>query len=105
MFKIALVGRPNVGKSTLFNKLAGRALAIVSGKSGTTRDRKVSMGYLGDMVFEMIDTAGWEDNLSPEKLEFKMVEQTELALGYADLCLFLVDGRVGITNTDIIFAV
>jgi GTP-binding protein len=104
MFKIALVGRPNVGKSTLFNKLAGRVVAIVSDRSGTTRDRKTSTGYLGDMVFEMIDTAGWEDDLSVEKLEFKMAQQAELAVSYADLCLFLVDKRAGITNTDMQFA-
>jgi GTP-binding protein len=104
MFKIAIVGRPNVGKSTLFNKLAGRVLAIVNNRSGVTRDRKVAIGYLGDITFEIIDTAGWEDNLSPEKLEFKMVEQTELAISEADLCLFLVDSRVGITDTDMLFA-
>ena len=63
MFTIAIVGRPNVGKSTLFNKLAGQALAIVNDYAGVTRDRKDATGYLGDMTFRIIDTAGWENDI------------------------------------------
>ncbi|MDR0571362.1 MAG: ribosome biogenesis GTPase Der [Rickettsiales bacterium] len=104
MFRIAIIGKPNVGKSTLFNKLAGRVLAIVGDISGITRDRKEATGYLGDMVFEMIDTAGWEDGITSEKLEYSMIEQVEAAIKGADLCLFITDARGGITNTDILLA-
>ena len=104
MFTIAIVGRPNVGKSTLFNKLAGQALAIVNDYAGVTRDRKDAIGYLGDMTFRIIDTAGWENDIKKEKLEFRMIEQTEIAVREADLCLFVVDKKEGLTQTDYSFA-
>ena len=64
MFKIAIIGRPNVGKSTLFNKLIGKSLAIVDDMPGVTRDRREAMGQLGDMEFLVVDTAGLENNLT-----------------------------------------
>ncbi len=104
MFTIAIIGRPNVGKSTLFNKLAGKSLAIVNDYAGVTRDRKEAIGNLGPMEFKIIDTAGWDDNPKKNTLESKMVEQTEIAIKIADICLFLVDGKVGIHPTDRYFA-
>lgn len=104
MFTIAIIGRPNVGKSTLFNKLAGQVLAIVNDYAGVTRDRKEAVGYLGDMKFNMIDTAGWVNKITKSQLEYRMIEQTELAIKEADLCLFIVDKRESITNLDILFA-
>lgn len=103
-FTIAIIGRPNVGKSTLFNKLVGRHVAIVNDFAGTTRDRKVERGYLGGMEFDVIDTAGLEYDLKGKELEQKMVKQTEIAIFDADLCLLVVDGREGITLTDKHFA-
>lgn len=97
--KIALVGRPNVGKSTLFNRLAGRRLAIVHDQPGVTRDRKMAQGRLGDLDLELIDTAGFEDVLD-ESLEARMRSQTELAVLEADVALFLIDARVGLTPLD-----
>ncbi|MDR2760657.1 MAG: ribosome biogenesis GTPase Der [Rickettsiales bacterium] len=102
MFRIALVGKTNVGKSTLFNKLAGRELAITDDGAGVTRDRNEAIGHLGDMTFRIIDTAGWSAGLSSEKLEFKMAKQAELAMTEADLCLFIVDRREGITASDML---
>ncbi len=104
MFTIAIVGRPNVGKSSLFNKFAGQSLAIVNDFSGVTRDRKEALGSLGPMEFNMIDTPGWENNLSDKSLESRMVEQTETAIRQADLCLFMVDGKSGVTSLDQYFA-
>ena len=104
MFTIAIIGRPNVGKSTLFNKLAGKALAIVNDYAGVTRDRKEATGYLGGMEFKMIDTAGWDRDIKRDQLEARMVEQTEIAIREADLCLFVVDGRAGVVPNDKIFA-
>lgn len=104
MFTIAIIGRPNVGKSTLFNKLAGQALAIVNFYAGVTRDRKEAIGYLGPLVFNMIDTAGWNKDVEVDKLESRMLEQTEIAIREADLCLFLLDGKVGVTPNDKFFA-
>lgn len=104
MFTIAIIGRPNVGKSTLFNKLAGKSLAIVNDYAGVTRDRKEAIGNLGPMEFKIIDTAGWDDNTKKNTLESKMVEQTEIAIKIADICLFLVDGKVSIHPTDRYFA-
>ncbi|MDP3384014.1 MAG: GTPase, partial [Phenylobacterium sp.] len=75
--KIAIVGRPNVGKSTLFNRLAGRKLAIVDDLPGVTRDRKFASGRLGDVDLELIDTAGFED-VTDESLESRMRQETEL---------------------------
>lgn len=104
MFTIAIIGRPNVGKSTLFNKLAGEALAIVNDYAGVTRDRKEAKGYLGGMEFNIIDTAGWNKDKEKSDLEQQMLEQTEIAIKEADLCLFLVDGRSGIISDDKFFA-
>jgi GTP-binding protein len=101
--KLAIVGRPNVGKSTLFNRLAGKRLAIVDDRPGVTRDRRTAPGRLGDIDLELIDTAGFED-VSDESLEARMRAQTEQAIEDADLCLFVFDAREGITPLDRIFA-
>ncbi len=103
-FTIAIVGRPNVGKSSLFNKLVGRKIAIVNDFAGVTRDRKIEKGSLGEMEFDVVDTAGLEYNLTDKQLETRMVKQTEIAIFNADLCLFMVDARAGIQSTDKYFA-
>lgn len=104
MFKIALIGRPNVGKSTLFNKLVGRKFAITDNMPGVTRDRKESHGSLGPDEFMVIDTAGLEKNILDKSLEKRMVDQTLAAIDDADLCLFIVDGKNGVTKDDSHFA-
>ena len=101
--KIAIVGRPNVGKSTLFNRLAGKQLALVDDQPGVTRDRKEAEGRLADLPLILIDTAGFED-VTDESLEARMRHQTEIAIREAELALFLIDARVGVTAMDERFA-
>ena len=101
--KIALVGRPNVGKSTLFNRLVGKRLALVDDAPGVTRDRREGEGRLGDLVFTVIDTPGLEE--APEAaLEGRMRKQTDRAVAEADVCVFMVDARSGVTPLDRTFA-
>ncbi|PQA87476.1 ribosome biogenesis GTPase Der [Hyphococcus luteus] len=101
--KIALVGRPNVGKSTLFNRLAGKRLALVDDTPGVTRDRREGEGALGDLSFTIIDTPGLEE--APEAaLEGRMRKQTDAAVMEADACLLLIDARAGVTPLDKTFA-
>ena len=88
-FTLAIVGRPNVGKSTLFNRLVGRRLALVDDRPGVTRDRREGQARLGDLSFTVVDTAGF-DEAAPGSLTSRMVAQTELAIESADAVLFLV---------------
>jgi GTP-binding protein len=100
---LAIVGRPNVGKSTLFNRLAGRRLAIVHDEPGVTRDRRVTDGQIGNIALTLIDTAGLEDG-DPGVLTARMREQTLIAVEDADVCVFLIDARAGVTAGDEIVA-
>lgn len=101
--RLAIVGRPNVGKSTLFNRLAGRKLAIVDDLPGVTRDRKFATGHLGDLALDLIDTAGFED-VTGDSLEARMRAQTERAVDECHVALFVIDAREGVTPADITFA-
>ena len=103
MSKVAIVGRPNVGKSTLFNRLVGRKLALVDDEPGVTRDRREGEARLMDLAFTVVDTAGLEEG-DPETLAGRMRAQTETALSDCDAILFVVDARAGITAADRHFA-
>ncbi len=100
---VAIVGRPNVGKSTLFNKLAGRKLALVHDTAGVTRDRREANATLGGFSFKVIDTAGFEED-RPESMAGRMTAQTLTAITEADVCIFIFDARAGVTVGDQIIA-
>ncbi len=102
-FTLAIVGRPNVGKSTLFNRLVGKKLALVDDQPGVTRDLREGEARLGDLRFTVIDTAGLED-ATDDSLQGRMRRLTERAVDMADVCLFMIDARAGVTPTDMIFA-
>ena len=100
---VALIGRPNVGKSTLFNRLVGKKLALVDDRPGVTRDRREGDATLGHLRFKVIDTAGLEE-ADKESLAGRMRAQTETAIAQADVVLFMIDARLGITPMDQPFA-
>ncbi len=103
VLRIAIIGRPNVGKSTLFNRLVGRKVAIVHDKPGVTRDRREADAKLQDLKFKVIDTAGYEYS-NIDNLEKRMWEQTKRAINESDVCLFLYDARDGLQPYDEHFA-
>lgn len=102
-FTFAIIGRPNVGKSTLFNRLVGQKIALVDDQPGVTRDRREGEGRLGDLEFTIIDTAGLDEG-PRGSLTARMQEQTETAIGDADALLFVIDARLGLTPADRSFA-
>ncbi len=99
MLKVSVIGRPNVGKSTLFNRLAGKKLALVHDQPGVTRDWREAQGSLFDLDFTVIDTAGVEE-ADKESLAGRMTTTTKSALEQSDVALFVVDARIGLTSTD-----
>ncbi len=102
-FTLAIVGRPNVGKSTLFNRLVGKRLALVDDQPGVTRDLREGEARLGDLRFTVIDTAGLEE-ATDDSLQGRMRRLTERAVDMADICLFIIDARAGVTPSDEVFA-
>jgi GTPase len=102
-FTIVIIGRPNVGKSTLFNRLVGQKLALVDDAPGVTRDRREGEARLGDLNFTVIDTAGLDEG-AKGSLTARMQEQTETAIGLADALMFVIDARAGLTPSDRAFA-
>ncbi len=97
--QVIIIGRPNVGKSTLFNRLVGKKLALVDDQPGVTRDRRFGDASLLGLDFTLVDTAGWEDE-DPDSLPGRMRAQTEVSVQGAAVALFVVDGRAGITPLD-----
>ena len=97
--QVIIIGRPNVGKSTLFNRLVGKKLALVDDQPGVTRDRRWGEAHLIGLDFAVVDTAGWEDQ-DPASLPGRMRAQTEVSIKGADVALFVVDARAGITPLD-----
>src|SRR4029077_19412762 len=102
-FNIAIIGRPNVGKSTLFNRLLGQKVGPVDDEPGVTRDRREGAGRLGDLEFTVIDTAGLDEG-AKGSLTARMQEQTEAAIKLADALMFVIDARAGLTPNDRAFA-
>src|SRR3982074_1433621 len=102
-FTIAIIGRPNVGKSTLFNRLVGQKLALVDDEPGVTRDRREGEGRLGDLEFTVSDTAGLDEG-AKGSLTARMQEQTETAVSLADALMFVIDARAGLMPNDRAFA-
>lgn len=100
---VAIVGRPNVGKSTLFNRLVGKRIALVDDTPGVTRDRREAEGRIADLRFRVLDTAGYED-VTDGSLEDRMRQQTEAAIAEADVILFMYDSRAGVVPLDQRFA-
>jgi GTP-binding protein len=96
---VAIIGRPNVGKSTLFNRLVGKRLALVDDRPGVTRDRREGDATLIGMEFRIVDTAGFEDE-DPDTLPGRMRIQTQAAVANADVALFMIDGRAGVVPLD-----
>ena len=97
--QVIIIGRPNVGKSTLFNRLVGKKLALVDDQPGVTRDRRFGDAAPAGLEFTIVDTAGWEDE-DPETLPGRMRKQTEVSVEGADVALFVIDARAGLTPLD-----
>jgi GTP-binding protein len=97
--QVIIIGRPNVGKSTLWNRLVGKKLALVDDQPGVTRDRRFGEAHLLGLDFTVVDTAGWEDE-DPSSLPGRMRKQTEASLQGADVALFVIDARAGLTPLD-----
>lgn len=102
-FTLAIVGRPNVGKSTLFNRLVGKKLALVDDQPGVTRDLREGEGRIADIRFTVIDSAGLEE-ATDDSLQGRMRRLTERAVEMADVCLFMIDARAGVLPADMVFA-
>src|SRR5690348_6408326 len=102
-FAVAILGRPNVGKSTVFNRLVGRRLALVDDAPGVTRDRREGDAQIADLSFRVVDTAGLEE-AAPDSLTGRMQAQSERALAEADIALLVIDSREGVTEADRHFA-